>query len=170
MLRLLFLLFMVHSSLQAQRFPTFECTNDLGQTAEFLPANSGKPSLVFVQTKSADQEVLESWIDPLVQKFIRKSGMLDAMFESELYFLAFLNSTERMVLEKSKKKLQEELPLEMRGRCFYTSGSPDAIENLTLNAASSYIVVIAANGNILGTVQGAYTEQKMELIEDLLSE
>jgi hypothetical protein len=92
------------------------------------------------------------------------------MFESELYFLAFLNSTERMVLEKSKKKLQEELPLEMRGRCFYTSGSPDAIENLTLNAASSYIVVIAANGNILGTVQGAYTEQKMELIEDLLSE
>jgi hypothetical protein len=169
-LKFLFCLLCFQTSLEAQRFPSFQSTNDLGASVAFLPATAGKPAVIFVQTNSSDDKVLQSWVDPLVQKFINKSGVLDALFESELYFLAFLNSAEALVLEKSRNKLQKELPDEMRGRCYYTLESSETLENVVLNGAGSYIVVVDALGTILGTVQGDYTEQKMELIEDLLSE
>jgi hypothetical protein len=165
---LLFFLLLPAGLLFSQTFPALPCRDVNDTELIFVPSRNEKASLVFVQTKTNDSKVLESWIDPLIQKFVRRSGMLDGMFDADLWFLAFLKPAEAAVLKKSVKKMQEELPEEMKTRSVYTTESPDLLESITLNGGSSYIVVVASDGKILGTVQGEFTEDKMDTIQELL--
>ncbi|MCB0820211.1 MAG: hypothetical protein KDC13_06280, partial [Bacteroidetes bacterium] len=152
-----------------QQFPVVPCKDVNGKTKELNLSASAKPSVVFVQKKAKSGEMAESWIDPLVQKFIRKSGMLDAMFDADLVFLAYLNQIEAGMVEKSTKKVKEEIPAELHSGSYFSTESPDAVESIVLSGADSFIVVVSAEGRILGSVQGKYTEEKMEMIEDWLN-
>lgn len=153
----------------AQQFPLVQCQDVNGNVKTLDLSSKSKASVVFIQKKAKSGDMAESWIDPLVQKFIRKSGMLDAMFDADLIFVAYLNHIEAGMVEKSTKKVKEEIPAELHSGSYFSTESPEALESIVLSGADSFIVVVSAEGRILGSVQGKYTEEKMELIEDWLN-
>ena len=91
----------------------------------------GKYSLLCFASSQKAQTDLESWLDPVYQKYIAKTGLMDDMYDVNIYFIPILKE-----LKMEKSEVPYFLLLDKDTKIIYrTSGSYneekfDAIDDL----------------------------------------
>ena len=162
------LLLVCSSFLVAQSsFPSIQCKNLEKQTAQLPLLKEGKHVVMLITFGKKGAEDAETWVDPLVQKFIRKSGMLDGLFEADLIALTVLNTGELSLAQSQENRIKAEMPKELHAAIYYTNEKEkELLELLGKNAGqSAHVLVLNDKGQIVKQIQGGFSEKKMEEIE-----
>lgn len=151
----------------AQVFPPVTCSNLNGQTIT-LPSSKEKYSVLLVTFGKKGNEAAETWVDPLVQKFIRKSGLLDAFFTADVYALSIVNSAEWAMIRSQDQKIKSDVPAELLSNLVYSQTNPqpvlDVIGEKAKNTAT--VLLIQQDGKIIRMVSGEFSDKKLEELED----
>src|SRR5689334_1401177 len=99
--------FFVSNVCAAQVIPSFtgETLNNKQVT---IPADTkGKYALLCFASSIKAQKELESWMDPVYNKFIAKTGVMDAFFDVQVYFVPVFNGSNASMQETVRKKFSE---------------------------------------------------------------
>jgi hypothetical protein len=151
----------------AQVLPTVSCSNLSGQTFS-LPSAKEKYSILLVTFSKKGNEAAETWVDPLVQKFIRKSGLLDAFFTADVYALSIVNSAEWAMIRSQEQKIKADIPAELLSNLVYSQTSPQPILDILGEKAknSATVLLVQSDGKIIRMVSGEYSDKKLEELEE----
>ncbi len=167
--RWIFLCFLLGYSFQGftQQFPNLT-GNRFDESRVEFPRNTKKYTVLLITFGKKGTESASTWIDPLVQKFIRKSGMLDAFFDADLYALTMVNAAEWNIIRSQESKIKSEIPSEIINNVLYsTSDCTPLLSVLGENAKSTSTLILLNNeGKIVKQIQGEFSEKKMEALED----
>jgi hypothetical protein len=154
-------------SCYAQVFPPVSCSNLNGQTIN-LPTSKEKYAVLLVTFGKKGNEAAETWVDPLVQKFIRKSGLLDAFFTADVYALSIVNSAEWAMIRSQDHKIKSDVPAELLPNLVYSQTNPqpvlDVIGEKAKNTAT--VLLVQSDGKIIRMVSGEFSDKKLEELEE----
>lgn len=149
----------------------------IGQTANGdvvdLPDGAkGKFTLIGIAYSKNSQDQFESWVNPVYNKFIAKTGMMDDLYDINPYFIALFSGAKKSAMDGVMKRMKaksDELILPYV--VFYKGDIAIYKDKLSLqDKASAYIFLLDGNGKIVHQTEGIYTRKKMEEIEKLILE
>ena len=86
---------------------------------------------------SRPKKEIESWTNPLVQKFVRKSGLMDAMLDAEFKTVTFLSQLQHTEFKAASNKVENQLPEELKSLSYYTKEPKTSIQTLLKNKADT---------------------------------
>lgn len=149
-------------------FPTVsgETTNG---TVVTLPQQPGAHhSIVAIAYGKKAQALLEQWYAPAYSRFVAKQGLFAGTYEVDLYLMPLFVGANKAAYHGSMKKLHDEVDPEVAERViFVKDGANELIDSLKLKDKDiPYFFVIGTNGKILERVQGAFTVDKLERLEE----
>jgi len=152
--------------LEAQKaIPQIECVGISLEKLTFPIIDYALPQVVLVTFGRNAEKEASTWINPLVQKFIRKSGLLDAMFDAKLFALSFVNETEFLQIKLAEDRLASEIPAELHHSSLFTKVDTSILKDLLPGKSQVFVLVISSDGKLIGSVQGEFSEDKLEQIE-----
>lgn len=158
--------FVIHLSLSAQKQVAESRFQRMDGTEITFPfKDQQKPYVLVLSFGQESQKELSTWADPMVQKFIRKSGLLDAMLDAQLINLQVLSERDLMQLKLAGDRVEQEVPEELKPSLYYVKSSDNPLKTTTSGKSKVYVVVCDASGKISGFVGGSFSEGKMEKIE-----
>lgn len=151
-----------------KRVETVECLDINNKTVSFPPVNPGKKTVAMITFSDKASDEAKTWVDPLYQKFIAKSGMMDAMFDASLYVVSFVSGTELSLIKMNAAKIKDDTPAALINSVLYTTASTANVKTVmnVKNDKSVYILVLSADGSIIKQVSGAFSDDKMETLEE----
>lgn len=164
----LFLLSAIVSGVSAQTIPVTETVTSDNKKI-MLPADLiGKYSLLCFATSNKAQTDLESWMDPVYQKFIAKTGIMDDAFDVNVFFIPILKGTNAIFAESFKRKIAESAQADLKPHvlfCKSNSNQIAAVMNIT-QSEIAYLFLLDKTGKIIYKTTGPYTEEKWDAIDD----
>lgn len=141
----------------------------LDDKAVQLPRDTkGKITLIgMAYSKDAEKE-LETWLNPVYNKFIAKTGMFDGDYDVNLYFIPMFTGVNQVTAGTTKKKVKEETDKQFHPYVlFYKGDLKKYREQLDFEKSNKpYFFVLDKEGKIIATTSGAYSDEKMEELED----
>ena len=138
-----YLLFVIGLSLLSIEGKSQEIDNITGQTIDqkriTMPADvKGKYTLLCFASSTKAQKDLETWLDPVYQKFIAKTGIMDDMYDVNVFFIPLVKGSNQMFAENM------------------TSGE------------IPYLFLLDKDARIIYRTNGGYTEDKFDRIDELI--
>jgi hypothetical protein len=130
----------------------------------------GKFSLLGFASSMKAQPDLETWLDPIYQKFIAKTGLMDDMYDLNVYFIPILTGTNITFAASMKKKFKEMAQEDLKPHLlFCTDNGKEILEKLSMNKSDTpYFLLLDKEGKILYRTSGAYSEEKFDAIDNLI--
>ena len=167
---LFLILLLLSVGVRGQAFPTL--TGELANgTAVELP---GKPktsliviALAYGQKAQAD---LEAWYEPAYLRFVAKHGLFANAYRTELYFVPLFTGANKAAYEPSLKRFRKSATPETADRVVFVKTELELVRDaLGLHDKDiPYFFVVDAQGRIVHREQGAFTEDKLDAIEEAL--
>ena len=143
----------------------------LSGTVKTIPADTkGKYTLIAMAYSSDADNDLSSWINPVYNKFIVKTGMFDSEYDVNLVFIPMFSGENFATASIIKKRMKEEINKTLHSSVVFYKGDLDKYKK-ELNIVKKdtpYIFMLDKSGNILYATDGNYTDEKMEAIEEKL--
>lgn len=150
---------------QVAYFPAVTCENMNGEQ-KVIP-QQGKYQLMVIAFGKQNEKELQSWLQPLYDKFIAKTSLIDFIFDADLYLLSILNGLEASAAKANKNKIKQEVDEELQPKIFLFQGDQEKLlKDLNIDSKQLYVFLMDANGKIIYKTSGKYSEAKMEAIED----
>lgn len=158
------------TSIKAQPITNFTGHTLNHQQLSFPLDTKGKFTILCFATSLKSQNYLQTWLDPIYQKYIAKTGIMDDAFDVNVYFIPILKTSSRNIQENIEKQFTDMTPNDLRSHVVFSdSPSEPLISNLKISDASlPYIYLLDKNGNIIYKTSGGYTEDKFDAIDDLI--
>jgi hypothetical protein len=145
----------------------------VGETLEgkaiTMPDNAkGKYTIVGMAHSSDAEQDLQSWMDPIYQKYIAKTGLLDAAEDVNVFFIPMFSGSSMPFYDKSKKQMKETTQKDLQPHViFYKGEITSYIEQLLIQKKDTpYIFVIDPTGKVIYATSGQWTEAKMDAIDE----
>lgn len=157
-------------SQKGSRFPQM-VTEDINEGSVKLPdVFDGRYALVgLAMTKKAEEE-LRTWQIPVYNKFVAKTGMMDAMFNVAVYFIPVFTGAAKAAKGKVVKKLKENNERLVNDHLLIYSGDQATIESLQLDDRKApYFFLVEPSGKIVWMADGPYRQKYLEEVETVLS-
>ena len=168
---ILLLMVTIHSSFAfCQSISPVACES-LNKDIITIPNDTkGKFTLICVASSTKAQQELEGWLDPLYQKFIAKSGLMDDAFDVNLYFIPVITGT-KVFADKVKARFNENTQLDIRPHILFVTGdNKEALNSLSIPQDNQpHFILFDATGKIVYRTNGAFTDEKLDAIDDLIS-
>ena len=151
-----------------KKFEPVDCQDINSRTVSFPAANPGKKLVVMVTFSDKASDEAKTWVDPLYQKFVLKSGMMDAAFDASLCVVSFVSAAELSLIKMNAAKIRADTPEPLINSVLYTAQSATALKKSmdVKNDKSVYILVLSPEGVILKQQSGSFSDDKMESLED----
>ncbi len=148
----------------------FQCESLTHQFITIPTDTKGKFTLICLASSTRAQKDLESWLDPLYQKFIAKSGLMDDAFDVNLYFIPVITGS-KLFAENIKSKFNENTQIDIKPHILFASTDNKAVLNsLSLQEDNiPHFILFNEKGEIIFRTNGPYTEEKLDIIDDLIS-
>ncbi|MBL7945438.1 MAG: hypothetical protein JNN32_05195 [Flavobacteriales bacterium] len=157
-------------TLQAQNtFPTLSGETAAGTTIT-LPTK-GKPwTVIGLAYSQKASPLLEEWYEPAYLRFIAKHGLLAGSYEADVFFVPLFVGVNKAAYEGSLNKFRKSADPEIVDHVLFSKADIDPLKaSLGLNDKDiPYFFVLDAEGRIVHREQGAFTEEKLESIEEVL--
>jgi hypothetical protein len=136
-----------------------------------LPADvSGKYTLLGLAYSKKSEDELNSWFQPVFQKFIQKSTGLMATFtyDVNVYFVPMFTGVNAAAAGTAKRKATKNIdPQLMPYILFYKGELKTYKEALDFEKRDiPYFFVLDPQGKIVYATSGKYTEEKMDEVEE----
>jgi hypothetical protein len=173
------LLFLSVTTSQAQvdsLFPDMECRNTSNALIKLPSANKGKYTLIGMAYSKKAETNLKTWFEPVYYKFIRKPEKSDLFVEEpynvNLYFIVMCTGITQGLCDEMIRQAKENVdPILLPYILFYQGELSVYKKRLKLiNADEPYFFVLDEHGKVVYAASGAYTQDKMDAVEELLSE
>lgn len=153
-------------------FPDMEAEN-VEDKKVMLPKDvAGKYTLVGLAYSKKSEDELNSWFQPVFQKFIQKTNGLMSGFgyDVNVYFIPMFTGVNAAATGTAKRKAIKNIdPQLLPFILFYKGELKPYKEALDFEKKDiPYFFVLDAEGKILFATSGKFTEQKMEQIEEVL--
>lgn len=151
------------------KFPVLTGETASGQTIT-LPAK-GKPwTVIGLAYSQKASPLLEEWYEPAYLRFIAKHGLMAGSYEADVYFVPLFVGLNKTAYEPSMNKFRKSADPAIVDHVLF---SKDDIEPLkaALDLKEKdipYFFVLDATGLIVHREKGAFTDEKLESIEEVL--
>jgi hypothetical protein len=128
---------------------------------------SDKHQVIVMAFGKHNEKELDSWLQPVYDKFIQKTGLIDLMFDAHVYLLTVLNGVEAAAAKANINKLKNETDEALHPNILLLKSGADLIfQTLKPDTKQVHVYLINRNGKVLQMVKGKYNEDKMEALED----
>ncbi len=154
----------------AQTFPAMQGENLKGGTVS-LPATSGAPhTLVALAYGQKAGPLLEDWFEPLYLRFVAKHGLFAQAMNVDVHFVPLFVGANKAAYEPTLKKFRKTAAPELLDRILFVRTELEAVQGpLGLKDKDvPYFFILDQNGTIIHRSQGAYSDAKLEAMEELL--
>ncbi len=153
-------------------FPDMEAEN-VEDKKVMLPKDvAGKYTLIGLAYSKKSEDELNSWFQPVFQKFIQKTNGLMSGFgyDVNVYFVPMFTGVNAAATGTAKRKAIKNIdPQLLPFILFYKGELKPYKEALDFEKKDiPYFFVLSAEGKILYATSGKFTEDKMEKIEEVL--
>ncbi len=130
----------------------------------------GKYTLLCFASSTKAQKDLESWLDPVYQKFIAKTGIMDDMFDVNVFFIPLVKGSNQMFAENMKRKFRETAQSDLRPHVLFSeSNTEQLISSLKMSSGEiPYLFLLDKDAKIIYRTNGGYTEDKFDKIDELI--
>ncbi|HYF67054.1 MAG TPA: hypothetical protein VD884_02910 [Ohtaekwangia sp.] len=177
MKKLMFLLFSfaLTASAQAQVgkiFPDMEAETVEDKKVKLPLDVKGKYTLIGLAYSKKSEDELNSWFQPVFEKFIQKTGGLLAGFSYDVnvYFVPMFTGVNAAATGTAKRKALKNIdPQLLPYVLFYKGELKSYKEALAFEKKDiPYFYVLDENGKIIFATSGKYTTQKMDQVEEVI--
>ncbi len=168
---LVFLFILITPSIcDSQIIDHFSGTTISNKKVEIPLIQKDKFSLLFFAISPKSQKDLESWLDPIYQKYIAKTGIMDDAFDVNVFFVPLIKSTNTSLIELVKRKFRENTQEDFKSHIlFLDTPSEKIISDLRLTDQNiPYIFLLNKEGKILFRSSGAYSDEKFDQIDEMI--
>lgn len=168
--KLLILLLLLSAGTNAQTLPLIK-GETTGNKQLTLPDDlKGKYSLLgFASTMKAQDELI-SWLDPVYQKFIAKTGLMDDLYDVNILFIPILTGTNVSFATSMKKKFRENAQEDLQDHVlFCKEDGKEILAQLNMTDRNTpYFLLLDKDSKIIYRTSGRFTEDKFDAIDDLI--
>ncbi|MBN8702455.1 MAG: hypothetical protein J0M08_05295 [Bacteroidetes bacterium] len=144
-----------------------------GQTLEekkvTIPDNTKNKYTLIAMAYSSDAENdLSTWLNPIYNKFIVKTGMFDSEYDINLFFVPMFSSVNMATANLAEKRMKKEVDKQIHSYVLFYKGDIEPYKNeLKMTQKDTpYIFLLDKEGKIVYTTNGSFSEEKIEAIED----
>lgn len=165
---LFFLSLLICNLLGAQPVPSFTGETLENKTVTIPTDTKGKYTLLCFASSMKAQEALEGWLDPVYNKFIAKTGLMDDFYDLNVFFIPVFKGSNASMQGTVKKKFNETAQADVKGHVlFCNSDLGDVTTALHLqNDDTPYFFLLDTTGNVVYHTSGAFSEEKFDALED----
>lgn len=130
----------------------------------------GKSTIICMAYSDDAEKDLKTWYQPAYDKFIAKTGLMDDAFDINLYFVPMFTGARESLVGNAKKQMKEGVQEDLQPHIIVYKGALDAYKDKLKmdDKKKPYIFVLDKEGKIIYVTSGAYTEEKMDDIDDKL--
>ncbi|MCB0769458.1 MAG: hypothetical protein KDC00_03535 [Flavobacteriales bacterium] len=156
---------------QAQTpFPALSGETAEGTSVELPNTNANGWTVVGIAYGKQASPVLEEWYEPVYLRFVAKHGLMAGAYDAEVYFVPLFVGLNKSAYEPSMKKFRKSADPEIVDHVVFSKDEAETlIDRLDMNDKSiPYIFVVDNDGRIVHRTQGAYSEEKLEAIEEVM--
>lgn len=153
-----------------QSFPTLH-----GETADgrsvTLPGNSaGTFTIVGIAYGQKAAPMLEEWYGPAYLRFVAKHGLFASAYEADVYFVPLFVGVNKAAYEPSLKKFRKSAEPEIVDHVLFSKDELQPLQDALdmKDKDIPYFFVLDAEGRVIYRTQGAYSDDKLEAIEEVL--
>ena len=173
---LLFVGFVLSVTLEAQvigkTFPDMEAETVEDKKVKLPQETKGKYTLLGLAYSKKSEEELNSWFQPVFEKFIQKTNGLMAGFgyDVNVYFVPMFTGVNAAATGTAKRKALKNIdPQLLPYVLFYKGDLKPYKEALDFEKKDiPYFFVLDAEGKIIFATSGKYTDDKMDKVESVM--
>ncbi|GJM28528.1 MAG: hypothetical protein DHS20C17_11630 [Cyclobacteriaceae bacterium] len=159
----------------SQSFPQMEVTRLSDQVLHLPQDTKGKYTLIGMSYSKKSEDDLVSWFNPVYRTFIYKPdkpGLFSNDYDVNVYFIAMFAGVNKAALGTVKKKMRKHSDPELEPHLLFYKGEIKSFkQSLNLDRKDTpYFFVLDESGQIVHTMSGAYSQEKMDAVEELLED
>lgn len=170
---LLLLLVVSASAFQTgQVFPDLKAETMKDKTISLPGDCKGKFTIVCMAYSEDAETDLKTWFTPAYDKFIAKSGLMDDAFDVNLYFVPMFTGVKAAAAGSAKKQIIKDTDPTLHEHVLLYKGEIDTYKKALKmdDKKKPYIFLLDKTGKILYATSGAFSEEKMDAIDDLITD
>jgi hypothetical protein len=154
-----------------QIFPSVKGETVENKSLTFPEDLKGKYSLLCFASSQKAESDLWSWLDPVYQRYIAKTGIMDDMYDVNVFFVPVLTGTNVAFAATIKKKFKEAAQDDLKSHVmFCDQDGKEIIRELKMEPSEiPYFFLLDPNGKIIYRTNGKFTDEKFDAIDDLIS-
>jgi len=136
-----------------------------------LPDNvKGKFAVIGMAYSKKASDDFNTWVSPVYNKFIAKTGMMDALYDVHVYFVPMFTGAKKAGKEKAMSEMEENGDKEAFPYVLFYKGDLEIYaEKLGLDDNKvPYVFLLDPSGKVVYATSGAYTEKKMLAMEKII--
>ncbi len=155
---------------EAQTIPSFRGVTGENKSITIPSCSTGKYALLCFASSKQAQADLETWMDPVYNRYIAKTGIMDDMFDVDVFFVPVFGGAEGTMQSTIKRKFIETAQADLWPHLvFADKGLKEVLTPLKMtNEAIPYFFFLDKGGNIVYRTSGAFTEEKFDAMDDLV--
>jgi hypothetical protein len=152
-------------------FPALTGETLEGKTITIPTDTKGKKTLIGMAYSQKAEDALVTWYEPVFDKFVAKVGMFDKDYDVNLYFIPMFIGLKQAAYEPTKKKLKEDNRKDLFPYILFYKGYLEPYDSkLKMSDKDApYFFVLDKTGTVIYSTSGAFTEKKMEEIEEAVN-
>ncbi len=162
----------LHGQVVGIMFPDMEAETVEDKKVRLPEAAKGKYTLVGLAYSKKSEEELNSWFQPVFEKFIQKAGGLMAGFSYDVnvYFVPMFTGINAAATGTAKRKALKNIDAQLLPYVlFYKGDLKPYKEALDFEKKDiPYFFVLDATGKIVHATSGRFSEAKMEQVEEVV--
>lgn len=164
--------FMSNSQVVGMEFPVLEGEKVTDEVVMIPADTEGKYTLLGMAYSKKSEDDLESWFQPVFQKFIQKSeGLFSAFtYDVNVYFIPMFTGVNAAGMGAAKRKSLKKVDPQLHPYIVFYKGDlkpyKDALDFEKRDIP--YFFVLDKNGKIVYATSGAFSEEKMDEIESVI--
>jgi len=149
-------------------FPDLQGETLDGKKVNLPNDTKGKSTIIALAYSKDAEEYLNSWLTPAYDKFIAKNEIMS--YDINLYFVPMFTGAHAASVGAAKKSIIKDTDPELLPYILIYKGDLDKYKTALQMKEKNvpYIFVLDKNGKIVYSTSGAYTDAKMDAIEDNL--
>lgn len=153
-----------------QSFPAMKAESLNDKTVSLPSDTKGKFTIICLSYSEEAESDLQTWFEPAYDKFIAKTGMMDAAYDVGLYFVPMFVGSKTAALPIVRKRMKAEVQADIQPHILLYKGELEPYKETLkmVDKKKPYIFLLDKTGKIVYTTSGSYTEDKMDAIDDLI--
>ena len=123
-----------------------------------------------VATGRQAEDELHTWQIPVYNKFVAKTGMMDALFDVEVCFLPLFTGAMQAMKGKVVKKLEENNESQVIDHVLIYAGNPAPFASIGVDDKKQpRFFLLDPEGRIVYRAEGPFRQRYFDEIEDILT-
>ena len=153
-------------------FPTMAGETAAGRAISVPPSDGKGFTIVALAFGKGAQADLEAWYEPAYLRFVAKHGLFAGTYSCDVWFVPVFTGLNKPAYEPSMRKLRNSAEPEVVDHVLFFNGDFDPIQaQLGLKRSDiPYFFVIDDQGTIVHRTEGAFSDDKLDAMEDVMME